>query len=120
MLVVLHGLQPSLPSATWSWVWPSSVMLQNLGKANHPWRKLNIDIRKQWSKEERALRVRNLDNLRNLGLQLLGILDLLIEVLGLKEMVERRDDVSIDLYEISSDSSIRDGKCPRGRSKVYR
>ena len=97
MLVVLDGFRPTSPSAAGSWVWPSSVMLQDLGEPNYPWRKLDVDIRELRSKKERTLRVRNVDNLPNLGLQLLGVLNLLVEVLGLEKLVERRDDISIDL-----------------------
>lgn len=80
-------------------------MLQDLREPNHPWRKLDVDIRELRSKEERALSVRNVDNFRNLGLQLLGVLNLLVEVLGLEKMVERGDDISIDLEFVSPSST---------------
>jgi len=62
---------------------------------------LNIDIGEVWSKEERTISVGHFDNLRDLSLQFLGILDLLVEILGLKKLVEGGYDVAIDLYMLA-------------------
>lgn len=59
-------------------------MLQDLRETDHPGCKLDVDIGDLLSKEEGALRVRNFDNLRDLGLQLLGVLHLLVEILSLE------------------------------------
>jgi hypothetical protein len=51
------------------------------------------------AKEEGALSIAGLDDLRNFFLELLGTLSLLVEVLGLKKMVEGRNDFTINLSQ---------------------
>ena len=62
---------------------------------------MNIDIGEVWSEEERTISVGHFDNLRDLSLQFLGILDLLVEILGLEKLVEGGHDVAIDLYMLA-------------------
>ena len=50
------------------------------------------------AKEERAIRVRGVDDFRDLGFEFFGVFDLLVKFLGLKVAVEGRDDVTVNLF----------------------
>ena len=72
-------------------------MLQDSRAAEHPGCNLDIDVGHLWAEEERALLVAGVHEFGNLCLELLRVLDLLLEFLGLEERVEGRDNVAIYL-----------------------
>lgn len=59
-------------------------MLHDPGKPNHPWGKLYVNKRQMWTKEVRAVLITDFDDFLDLVLQLLGVLGLLWEFLGLE------------------------------------
>jgi hypothetical protein len=97
MFIVLNRIHPTTPSASRRRIWPSSVMLHYSAQTNHPRRNLNIHIGHLRAEEEGTLQVASVNNLTNLIPQLLRILSLLVEILGLKQLVECRYYVPIDL-----------------------
>jgi hypothetical protein len=100
MLIVLHGVQPLLPPTAWRWVRPRTVRFQNAIEANHPWRELDVDVGHFRPEEEGPVRRESsggVDEFFYFGLELLRVFGLFGDVLGLEELVEGGDDLTIDL-----------------------
>ena len=67
---------------------PTAVVLHNSRQADHPGCELNVNVGHVRAQEEWSLRVADFDDLGDLVLQLLRGLSLLVEILGLKQLVE--------------------------------
>ena len=96
-LVVLDRLQPGPPATAELRVRPAAVGLQDAREAEHPGGELHVDEGDVRAEEEGPVRVRGVDDLGDFRLQLFGVLDLLVELLGLQVAVEGRDDVAVEL-----------------------
>jgi hypothetical protein len=75
-------------------------VLQDPRTAKHPGCHLDVDVGHLWAEEEGALLVAGVDEFGDLGLELLGVLNLLLEFLGLEEGVEGWDNVAVYLQGI--------------------
>jgi len=97
MLIVLDRVHPAAPSASWSRILPTPVVLHNPRQPNHPWCEVDVNKGHVWAEEEGSFRVADFDDLGDCILQLLRILSLLGELLSLEELIEERNDLSINL-----------------------
>ena len=97
MLVVFNRMHPAAPSASWIGILPASVVLHNSREPNHPWCQVDVNEGHEVAEEEGSFRVADFDDLGDCILQLLRILSLFGELLCLKELIEERNDLLIDL-----------------------
>lgn len=95
--MVLNRIHPAAPSGSWSGILPASVVLHNSSQPNHPWCEVDVNKGHEWAEEEGSFRVADFDDLGDFILQLLRILSLFGELLSLKELIEERNDLPIDL-----------------------
>jgi hypothetical protein len=98
MLIIFNGVEPKAPSASRSWILPASVVFHDSAQPDHPGRKLDVNKGEMWTKEEGTIGIAGCNNLLNLVLQLLCVLGLLVKVLSLKQLIERRYNTPIDLW----------------------
>jgi hypothetical protein len=76
---------------------PTPIVLHNSRQPNHPWCEVDVNKGHVWAEEEGSFRVADFDDLGDCILQLLRILSLLGELLSLEELIEERNDLSINL-----------------------
>jgi hypothetical protein len=72
-------------------------VFEDSGAAKHPGGDLDVHVGHLGAEEKGALLIAGVDEFSDVGLQLLRVLDLLVEFLGLEEVVEGGDDVAVYL-----------------------
>jgi len=102
VLVLLNRIHPLRPPAVRLRLGPATVRLQHAVQPDDPGRYLHVHKAHLRTQEERTGFVGGVDELGDLGLELLGIGDLFGLVLFLKKTVETWDDVAVDLSLILS------------------
>ncbi len=98
--MLLDRLHPDGPSTAHLRVGPASIGFQHARQTQHPGCELHVHEGDLRAEKERSSRIGNVDEMRDLRLQLLGVLQLLVERLGLQTLIEERDDLAIDLRQV--------------------
>lgn len=107
ILMSRDGIHPRSPSASFLWIWPSAIRFQHKVKPDDPRRNLNIHKGNLRAHEEGPMGMRRRDQLVEVILKALCIADLLLLVLLLQQPIEAGDDLSVDLYPVSSGHAMK-------------
>lgn len=103
VFVGLDRFDPLGPPATLLRLRPASIRLQHALHPDHPRRELDIDKGNVGTKEEGTRRVCGIDNRADLVLEFFGVADLVRLLLRLEIVVERGDDMTVDLDDTSEE-----------------